>query len=165
MSVFRQDVLSQAPQELKFHRIIAHDTYIDALLDILRDRVVGVSCTVDASGDVNLVALATTTDVLLIQIPTTSTSRPQSRLRRLFGGEVTLVGFNMTKIVLRVRHSLGYDVQGLDLSTAFSESTASPMTPAAVVKARLFQSDVRRVQAVWAKDTPENVRLRAWVAA
>jgi hypothetical protein len=165
MSVFRQDIIFQAPQELKFHRVAASYAYIDEVLDTLDDRVLGVSCTVDAAGDVDVLALATTTHILLVHIDTTSTSRPQSRSRRLFGGEVALVGFDMPKIALRVRHSLGYDVQGVDLSTVFSKSTAFPMTPAAAVRQRLYQSDVRRVQAVWSEESLDNVGCRAWIAA
>jgi hypothetical protein len=164
MSTFKQNVLSSGPKEITFHRAVPHDTYIDGLLDLLDDSVIGVSCAIDDSGQVTSLALATVTDVVLLRTTTTSTSRPQSRLKRLFGGEVTLVGFGMAKTALYIRRTLSCDVQGVDLSTIFSKSTASPMTAAMVVGEKISGVDVQRVREVWGEDTSDNIRLRAWVA-
>jgi hypothetical protein len=163
MSVFRQNILRHASPNITFHRAVPHNSYLDSLLDRLGDSTIGVSYSLCSSGSVISIALATTTDVVLIHV--TPTSRPQSRLARLLGGEVTITSFNMAKTALYVLRDLQYHVEGIDLSTALSKSTAAPMTAAQVVKEMLLQDNVDRVKALWMEDKDENVRLRAWVAA
>lgn len=162
----KQDVLVGETTELKLNSFTLDDIGIStALAHLSRTEasILGISLRMNNDGDIEAVALSTTTQVYLLSARVAS--RARGRLSRLFCGDALLVGFTMAEVALSMKRELGCHIAGVDLSTLFSEGTIDPSTPATIVHERLFQGDVSRVREIWDRDLGDNVCLRAFVCA
>jgi hypothetical protein len=162
----KQDVLVGEIVELKLNSFTLDDVGISTALTYLshsEQPTLGISLRMNNDGDIEAVALSTTTQVYLLSARAASHAR--GRLSRLFCGDALLVGFTMAEVALSMNRELGCHVAGVDLSTLFSKSTMDPSTPATIVHERLFQGDVSRVREIWDRDLGDNVCLRAFVCA
>lgn len=161
-----QDVLTSYPQSIAVHSYSsAEASHAAWLIGKLNATLLGISVALNDQHKVTTLALATTRDIVLVDVAVGATGSGGSQLARLLYGSVALAGFRMERVALQIHHVLDVHVRGVDLSTLFSTSTMEPWAPAKAVEEKMFQSDTRSVESAWASDDESNVALRAFISA
>lgn len=133
--------------------------------------VIGLSIRISQKGAIDLIALAESQDVYLIDVKDIKgVTPPALNLRGILGrGRLTIASFEMAHVALYVYRDLNEHVQGVDLSTLLSLSTRTPWKASKFIAQKVFLDANRtNIDQLWEGDVEAGHRetcLRAWISA
>ncbi|KAF9459527.1 P-loop containing nucleoside triphosphate hydrolase protein [Collybia nuda] len=131
----------------------------------------GLSVTLATSGEVGLIAVATSQEVFLLSVGANK-GPPllNEQFKDLLSGasSSTLIGFEMARLAIQINRDLGTPVCGIDLGTLFS-GTRNPWNPGELITNKVCpQAKSSNVNSIWGSGfdgDEETVCLRAWISA
>jgi hypothetical protein len=140
------------------------------LSNCLESTIVGLSITLDADGALDAIALATTTEVCVIETrgirnSATAFLHNVSVRKVLDGTSHTLSAFDMGAAALHIYRAVGCAVSGVDLSTLLAPSDFASMCPSQALAKALEVPAPREVDRLWEAEDRDSLALRAWVSA
>lgn len=172
MDSIQQDVVPLAPALLPVYRYRRRlSAQAARTLSESQETTLGISISQKSNGTLDYVAIATQNAVHLIDIGATNV-RDKGSLDKAFfdllvSNKITLAGFAMSRIALRLYHHLKHHVRGVDLATIYTQDIA--WRPSKVVSKICRLEDTFPVDRLWHENDQENSKeklcLRAWISA
>ncbi|KAH9856811.1 hypothetical protein C2E23DRAFT_721458 [Lenzites betulinus] len=120
------------------------------------------------NGGLDGIAVASTTDIYYIGFASVERNIfAGSDLSQVIDGSCcTLAAFGMARLALHIYRQWGMHVEGVELSTLFVMPKKRQQTAADFASRRIHPDvDQSKINAIWYRETVEDVCLRAWLSA